>query len=136
MGKGITFEKEIWERTEITDTFNPEIMWKEFKHMQPLAQTDWINKNPASATKMFWYLEERYEGGIYKEQTIYTIVVDYGKPYDIKVSNEEQLKKELKHLKELYDSGEYPHFDVWIYDKNNKDVTSEVFKRYAIRYIS
>ena len=67
-----------------------------------------------------------------EEQTKYTIVVDYGIPYDIKVDNEEQLKKELKQLKELYETGAYPHFDVWVYDENNNDVTSEIFKKYRL----
>lgn len=61
---------------------------------------------------------------------IYTIVVDYGKPYDIKVDTEEQLKKELKHLNEMYKSGEYPFFDIWIYDMKGKEVTSEILKKY------
>jgi len=75
-------------------------------------------------------------GIAFGKQTKYTIVADYGKPYDIKVSTEEQLKKELEHLKEIYESEVHPYFDIWIYDENNKDVTSEVFKRYLIRYIS
>jgi len=66
------------------------------------------------------------------ERTKYTIVADYGKPYDIKVDTEEQLRKELKQLKELYETGAYHYFDVWVYDEHNRDVTSEVFKKYHI----
>lgn len=81
----------------------------------------------------FWKLVEETEkdiaSGLSKEQILYTIVADYGKPYDIKVGSEEQLKKELEHLKEIYERGGHPHFDVWVYDENRKDVTSEVFKR-------
>lgn len=58
----------------------------------------------------------------------YTIVVDYGKPYDIKVKNKNDLKKELKKLKKIYEEGDHPFFDIWVYDKDNKEITDECIK--------
>ena len=60
--------------------------------------------------------------------TKYTIVVDYGKPFEIKVNSEAELKRELIKLKKQATTEEYPFFDVNIYGVNNKDITNEVFK--------
>lgn len=61
----------------------------------------------------------------------YTIVVDYGKPYDINVKTKKQLMGELKKLKKTHDEGDYPYFDVFIYDEYDNDITDEIFKKFS-----
>ena len=65
----------------------------------------------------------------------YTVVVDYGKPFDIKVKDEGSLKKELVKLGKQYKANpdEYPYFDVWVYDEKDKDVTDKMFKKLGVR---
>jgi hypothetical protein len=62
----------------------------------------------------------------------YTVMVDYGKPYDVKVGSDTELKKELLKLKKIAQSEEYAQFDIWVYDKNEIDVTDKVFKKLKI----
>lgn len=57
----------------------------------------------------------------------YTIVVDYGKPYDIKVESKSDLKSELKKLKKIYEEGDHPFFDILVYNKFGIDVTNQIF---------
>jgi hypothetical protein len=60
-------------------------------------------------------------------QLKYTLVVDFGIPYEEKL-DKKSLMKELKLLeKKAKDS---PYADVWIYDGRDKDVTDKVFKEY------
>ena len=70
----------------------------------------------------------KWKNSLKKDIPKYTIVVDYGKPYDIKVSNKGELKKELKELKRIYDEGDHYFFDIWVYDKSSKDITDECIK--------
>jgi len=65
-------------------------------------------------------------------QDEYTIIVDYGKPYDIKVGSEKELIRELQKLREQYEEepDDYPYFDIIVEDKSGKDVTNKVFKKY------
>jgi hypothetical protein len=60
----------------------------------------------------------------------YTILVDYGKPYEIKVNNEYKLKKELIKLKKFYESNKnnLAFFDIIIYNEEGKDITDEIPK--------
>lgn len=58
----------------------------------------------------------------------YTIVADYGKPYDIKVKNKKELKNELKKLKKIYEEDDHPFFDIWVYDRNDNDITNECIR--------
>ncbi len=62
----------------------------------------------------------------------YTITVDDGKPYEIKVNSKAELMSKLKELKEQYRANpdEYPYFDVFVDNKDGKDVTDKVFKEY------
>lgn len=62
----------------------------------------------------------------------YTIVVDYGIPYDIKVNSDTKLKKELKKLKNIAEKEEHPHFDLNIYDSKDRDVTDKMFRKLKI----
>lgn len=60
----------------------------------------------------------------------YTLIVDYGKPYEMEFNNKRDLLKELKILKEFYElhKEEYDYFDVLIY-KDNEEITEEDLKR-------
>jgi len=42
----------------------------------------------------------------------YKIVVDYGKPFEIDVNTELELKQELDKLKELNNSEDFAYFDI------------------------
>jgi len=67
--------------------------------------------------------------------TKFTIIVDYGKPYDIKVGSERELKTELLKLKRQFEAGgedEYPYFDVFVDDEHGKDVTDKMFKKLGV----
>ncbi len=61
----------------------------------------------------------------------YTVVVDYGKPYEFKVDSQKQLKRRLLKLKRQYEkeSHKYPHFDIWVYDNKDRDITDKIFKK-------
>jgi len=61
--------------------------------------------------------------------TIYKIIVDYGKPYEITCINKEELFKELKKLEEM-NKKDYAYFDVFIYDEDNKDITENILKQF------
>lgn len=67
---------------------------------------------------------------IQQKKSKFTIVVDYGKPYDIKVKTKKQLMSELKKLKKIHDQGDHPYFDVFVYDEYDNDVTDEIFKKF------
>jgi len=54
----------------------------------------------------------------------YTIVVDAGKPYEIRVDSKRELKRELRKL-EKEANKDNPHFDIFIYNKYGVDVTDE-----------
>lgn len=69
---------------------------------------------------------------IQKKKSKYTIVVDYGKPYDIKIKTKKQLMSELKKLKNIYDEGDHSFFDVFIYDEYDNDITDEIFKKFRM----
>ena len=62
----------------------------------------------------------------------YKIVVDYGKPYEIKVNSDSQLKKELLKLKRKAEREDHPYFDINIYDEKGKDVTDKMFDKLKI----
>ena len=69
---------------------------------------------------------------IQQKKSKYTIVVDYGKPYDIKVKTKKQLMIELKKLKNIHDEGDHPYFDIFVYDEYDNDITNEVFKKFRM----
>lgn len=65
---------------------------------------------------------------------MWTITVDDGKPYDIKVKTKKSLKKHLiklgkeaQHLDE-----EFETLDVFVYDEKDNDVTDRVFKELGL----
>ena len=62
----------------------------------------------------------------------YKIVVDGGKPYEIKVDSKEGLLRELVKLEEEAKK-DYPCFDVYVY-RDDVDITDEAFEEYG-RYI-
>jgi len=76
-----------------------------------------------------WNSNQNIDDSRYKKSK-YTIVVDYGKPYDIKVKTKKQLTGELKKLKNIHDEGDHPYFDVFIYDEHDNDITDEIFKKF------
>jgi len=65
-----------------------------------------------------------------RKKSKYTIVVDYGKPYDINVETKKQLMIELKKLKNIHDEGDHPYFDVFVFDEFDNDITDEIFKKF------
>jgi len=58
----------------------------------------------------------------------YTIVVDYGNPYEIKVKSKTELKKELKELQRIWEENDYSYGNISVYDKHKKDITNKCFK--------
>ena len=56
----------------------------------------------------------------------YTLIVDYGKPYDYEVVGKENLKKELEEHKETALSEEYSYNDITILNSKGEDVTEQV----------
>ena len=70
----------------------------------------------------------KWKKSLKKDSPEYTIVVDYGKPYNIKVKDKKELKKEINKLKKIYEEGDHPFFDIWIYDKKDNDITNECIK--------
>jgi hypothetical protein len=61
----------------------------------------------------------------------YELVVDDGKPSTETILGDEELKTRLQGLKRLAESGDYPYFDVNIYDEKDNDITTETFKKYG-----
>ena len=59
----------------------------------------------------------------------YTLVIDYGIPYELKPINEQALINELTELKDqLKRIGEVPHLDITIYDEQDEDITNKYHK--------
>jgi len=56
----------------------------------------------------------------------YKIIFDNGKPYEIIVNSEAELRKELK---DFYDSQEdkTDYFNAYVYDENDNDITESQF---------
>ena len=64
----------------------------------------------------------------------YKLIVDYGKPYEVKVGSDARLKRELVKLRRLYDSNpdDFPYFDIIIEDGKGDDVTDKMFKKLGV----
>ena len=58
----------------------------------------------------------------------YTIVVDFGDPYEIKVNNKTELKKELKKTQRIWEENDYSYGNISVYDKHKKDITNKCIK--------
>lgn len=59
----------------------------------------------------------------------YTIIIDYGIPYSVTAQTEKQLQKKLINLQKYAEQheGDYPYFDVNIYDEKDQDITKKYY---------
>ena len=59
------------------------------------------------------------------KMNMYKIIVDYGKPYE-DFLNQEQLKQKLKDLRELANSGDFAYFDLEVYVIENENICKKL----------
>ena len=59
----------------------------------------------------------------------YTILIDYGKPYEEKRNSLLEVFKLLKEMEEKKKE-DYAYFDIFIYDMDDKDLTEDIFQKY------
>lgn len=68
----------------------------------------------------------------------YLLITDYGKPDSQYINSDARLKKELKKLKKMSESGEYAYVDFTVYylpkGKNGAeiDVTEDMLKKFKL----
>ena len=58
----------------------------------------------------------------------YTIVVDFGKPYEETIRGEKVLREKLQQLKAMVESEEYSYNDIQILNSKGQDVTEQKIK--------
>ena len=58
---------------------------------------------------------------------MYKITVDNGKPFDVVVKTEEELRKKLTQLKRMSETDKFGYFDVFVYDDKGNDITESQF---------
>ena len=57
----------------------------------------------------------------------YKLFVDYGKPFEVELNTDEELKAELIKYKVMALSGDYPYLDVLVYNELGEDITEQQF---------
>lgn len=53
----------------------------------------------------------------------YTLLVDYGKPYEEQINTDEELKKELAKLRKMALTEDYAYFDINVLNDKGEDIT-------------
>ena len=58
----------------------------------------------------------------------YKIIFNVGKPYEVIVNSEDELKQKLKDFYETYkDNDEYTYYEVNVFNENDDDITESQF---------
>jgi len=58
----------------------------------------------------------------------YKIIFNVGKPYEVVVNNEDELKQKLKEFYETYkENEEYSYYEVNVFNENDDDITESQF---------
>lgn len=53
----------------------------------------------------------------------YTLLVDYGKPYEEQINTDKELKKELAKLRHMALTEDYAYFDINVLNDKGEDIT-------------
>jgi hypothetical protein len=59
------------------------------------------------------------------DKTTYKVILDNGKPQELECNTTEELKQVLNKAYLL--SFDSPHFEIYVYDSDNKDITETQF---------
>jgi len=57
----------------------------------------------------------------------FKLIIDNGKPYEVIVNDDNELKVKLEEFKKMADSGDYAYFDIIILNEKDEDISESQF---------
>lgn len=68
-----------------------------------------------------------------KGKDVYTLIADYGKPFQEEYDNKELLFNRLLELEQLNENEELPYIEIEVYKNEHERITDEIFKEYNFK---